>query len=235
MARLVQLGALITDLRAEIGQSQSTALGINYKPVLVRALQSAQNFLDIDHVWPFLRVFADKSMAAGSRYYDLPTNLAFDRITEVRFLWNDIWSQDPLPFGIGLQDYNMYNSDLDVRQDPVQKWDLRDTGTSLQFEVWPLPFSNSTNSLRFIGKRALRAFQNDSDLCDLDSELLIQWAATGLQPKDSPAAMQAQKKALATYMRLKGNSGQANNNRYSFADSAYKEPRTRTPIVTWAR
>lgn len=205
MARLEQLGTLITRLRSEVQQSTQPNLGQNYRDVLVNKLQGAQEFLYHDFFWPFLKTTGDKTLQAGSRYYDLPTGFQPDRVVEIRQKWSGIWGE-PIERGITLDHYNAMDSDLDVRSDPVQAWDFRDNSGACQVEVWPVPASNQTNALRFIGKRALKPFVADNDLCDIDGQLLVLWAAADILGRYKAGELTiVGKRAQDLYLRLKGN------------------------------
>ena len=91
MARGTTLGDLIDDLRAEVGHSIQASLGKAMRDVLIVVLQRTQRRLWNDYSWPFLRVKRDISMATGQRYYNLPSDVTFERIERVEFKWGDRW------------------------------------------------------------------------------------------------------------------------------------------------
>ncbi|TXH12657.1 MAG: hypothetical protein E6R03_12530, partial [Hyphomicrobiaceae bacterium] len=178
MARGVSLSSLLDSLRSDLSQVNQVSMTVLQRPVLVRALQRAQNQLVAlpGWTWPHMKVIEKKTVNAGQRYYDLPTNLDYDRLDKVQHLWGSIWSK-PLVKGISLAQYNIFNSDDDQRADPVQAYDVRDVSGATQVEIWPMPLTSVTDGLAFTGRRALKALNVDTDVCDLDSEILLLYAA----------------------------------------------------------
>lgn len=218
MARLVQLGTLIDDLRAELQDSTQSALGQTNRDILTRHLQATQSYLWLKYSWPFLKVREDLDLSAGLQYYTLPSNIAPESVYEVRQKWSSIWS-DPLDRGIGADQYNSLDSDDDTRADPVQRWDLVSVSNVVQLEVWPLPATNQTDALRVTGKRSLRAFVSDSDTCDLDSELLVKWTAGRILKRRQAAEanfVQAEANEILTSLRVNLTKS---GNRYTFAQA----------------
>lgn len=212
MARNVQLQALVSSLRSEIRDSTSVALGIDQEPMLKQTLMRIQQTLYQDYDWDFLRIKPLKTLSAGQRYYDFPTingfTLNLERIEEVA-VW---YSNQPAKVtrGIGFAEYAQFNSNIDVRSDPVLNWDVVSTGISTstgnidQLEVWPIPASNNM-SLQFIGLRNLRPLIANTDVCDLDDALIYLFAAAEiLTAQKSADADNKLKLANEYYMKLKG-------------------------------
>lgn len=203
MARGTTLSALVTQLRAEIGQSTSSSVGQEFLPRLQEVLRRTQETLYDDYDWPFLFVRdADKAIVAGSRFYDFPTAVNPDRVQTVSVYWGNQW----IPVGFGIdskREYNMYNPTLNQRNDPVLKWDWYADGATLQFEVWPVPASNVT--VRFTGVRPLGALVQDGDAATLDDRLIVLYSAAELRQGQRDADMKL-KLAAARLARLKGNS-----------------------------
>ena len=108
MARGTSLAVLINDLRAEVGHSLQPSLGKATRDVLINQLQRVQRRLWDDYNWNFLKVRRDLSINAGQRYYDLPSDIVFERITRVETKHGDNWSK--LMYGIGADEYNQYLS-----------------------------------------------------------------------------------------------------------------------------
>lgn len=234
MARGVALSSLLDDLRADLAQVTSVNMTVQQKPVLVRALQRAQNMLVATPgwTWPHMKVRPTKNVSAGQRYYDLPTDLDYDRVDKVQHLWSGIWSQ-PLTRGISMADYNTFNSDDDVRSDPVLKWDVVSVSGATQIEIWPMPETSVTAGLRFTGRRALKPLLVDSDVCDLDSEILLLYAAGTYLENVDPAKANAKKsQARDLYNRTVGRAGKTTN-RYTFVDNmeSQSKPETRLVVV----
>lgn len=220
MARGVSLSSLLDSLRAELSEVTQVNLTIQTKPILVRALQRAQSALVVapGFTWSHMRVRETKNVSAGQRYCDIPTSLDYDRIDKVQALWNTIWSR-PLTRGISMDQYNIYNSDNDVRSDPIQRWDIVSISGATQVECWPMPASNTDDGLLFTGRRALKPLLVDSDVCDLDSEILLLYAAgTYLETVDPARANAKKSQAKALFNQTVGRAGKTTN-RYSFADT----------------
>lgn len=188
MARGIALGMLVDMVRSEARHSNNPALGQNVRPSLVQALQRTQETLYEDYDWPFLRVRQDKLTQAGERYYDLPSMINLDRVEKVETKWATEWR--PVSHGIETSDYTTWDSDSDIRVDPVQKWDTFDTGTTVQLEFWPIPVTNG-NIVRFTGIRKLKPLVADTDVCDLDGQMLVLYVAAELLAHQKQADAQA--------------------------------------------
>lgn len=185
MARGKTLEELVTALRAETGYNTLSSASVSQLATFQYHVKRAYDELYDEYDWRFLRVRADKSLAAGQRYYDVPTNLEVETIEQVEVLWNGTWL--PVEAIISMDDYTIYDSDNDERVDPVLKWDIIDTGSGEQVEVWPIPATAGT--LRFHGKKVRSVLAADSDTANLD-DIAIALKAAGniLFPKDRDAA-----------------------------------------------
>jgi hypothetical protein len=196
MARGTQLIQLVTQLRVETGRSDSVALGVDELPALKHLLKRTQENLYDRHPegWAHLRTVFDRiPLLAGDRYYDFPDTLNFDRIEDVA-VWD---SSTPLSItrGIGFEEYAVYDSESDVRAEPACRWDIRWTGSEEQIEIWPVPSTNN-QELQFIGTRKLRDLIENDDVCDLDDQLIVLFAAAELLVK-SDKDLAARKLTLA--------------------------------------
>tara|TARA_R110002073_G_scaffold32236_4_gene97938 strand:- start:5405 stop:6100 length:696 start_codon:yes stop_codon:yes gene_type:complete len=221
MGRGAQLQVLVTDLRAEIGHSTTTNLGVNMLDSLKQVLSRTQDRLWADYDWPFLRSTSDKQLAAGSRYYDIPQTFVLERIESVHVKDGGNWSV--LSPGISLNEYNVYDSDAGDRLSPVLKWEPY--GTS-QIEVWPLPDANGVTStlegyIRFTGIKNLSQLVSDTDTADLDDRLIVLHAAAEFLArqgaKDADAKFQL---AQLHYKRLKARL--STKRRFSMSDAAVR-------------
>jgi hypothetical protein len=194
------LATLLVNLRAELGQSMSSGQATQIEPAHRVKLQRVQRALWHDFNWPHLRVKRDIAIAAGQRLYDLPADLALEKIERVEVKWSGDWL--PVERGISSDDLSAYDSDTDERSDPLLRWD---TAENNQIEVWPVPAANSAQTLRITGIRVLADFTADADLCDVDRDLLVLTAAADLAKyKDDAARFETRARAL--YAKLKGNS-----------------------------
>lgn len=240
MARGTQLLKLVEMLREEVNRATNVAVGNDDLPGLKNKLSRTQEVLWDEYDWPFLRqVFPAKQMQAGERYYDFPVGLSVNRIDD-----NDgtdgpgvvCWfSNLPVPIkrGIGFNEYAIYNSDNGVRQEPALAWDVRWTGAKDQFEVWPVPVTN-TASIQFKGIRKLRPLIADSDVADLDDQMIVLFAAAEiLSRQGSASAPDIGALAKARFARLKGRS-KAGTRTYRLGMSEGQHD-NRFPIVVHAR
>lgn len=205
MARGVQLSQLVTDLQSEIGHSTQAALGRNLRPALINTLQRVQRQLHDDYDWPFLRVREVKQLQAGQKLYDLPTNVQLERVERIEYKTGGKWRK--LDVGVGMDEYNQYDSDVDERASQAMRWEPQVDG---QYEIWPLVDENGVlstleNYVRVVGIRELSNFIADSDTADLDDTLLVLFAATEyLTRQKSPDAEAKSILAQSHYTRIKG-------------------------------
>jgi hypothetical protein len=222
MARGTQLQALVSKLRAEIGQNTNTALGLTELAELQQLLRRHQETLYDEHDWPHLRVRADKVMSAGQRYYDFPATLNLERIQPMAaVLWNGLWS--PVHYGIDpTSHYNQHNSDEDERLDPVLRWAIY---SPTQFEVWPV--SATATTVRFMGTQKLGALTSDSDTADLDDILIVLHAAA---EKRAGKADGKAKEALATRRLYRLLGLQEKGGAFRFGEDMQDTPRRPTTI-----
>lgn len=175
MARGKQLLSLIAQLRAETGRTQNVAVGVDEVENLKVILQRTQELLYEEYEWPHLRVQRTIALSAGQRYYDLPADLNFDRIQDVKLKYNNVYTD--VERGILFDDYSIYDSNAGTpdRSFPVLKWDIRNTGSSEQLEIWPITSQSST--LYLFGTKKLNDLIQESDTADLDDRLIVLFAA----------------------------------------------------------
>lgn len=207
MARNVQLSTMLDRLRAESRHALSPAAGQDIEQRLRNKLRRVQEELYDMFDWPFLRVERTVPLLAGERYYDFESDLNLDRLEEVHVYY----STYPIPIERPITQRHMavYDSDLDERNDPVQRWDIRWTGDAAQFEVWPIPASNN-QYIEFKGIRDLRPLVDDSDVCDLDDTMIVLAAASEvLGAQGAKDAQTMQGKARERFMMMKGRSHSA--------------------------
>ena len=174
------LGSLVEDLRAETRRSLNPAHNSQVRDTQVKTLQHVQEWLWQDFTWPHLRVQRDIPLQAGQRYYDMPEDLDIDRIEKVEVRYNGMWMR--LEVGVSASQYFQYDSDLLVRAWPVTNWQIYEDE---QVEVWPIPDTDMDaatleGTLRFTGIKKLSPLVDDSDRADLDSRLIILYAAADI-------------------------------------------------------
>ena len=203
MARGKQLLSLIAQLRAETGRSQNVAVGTDEVENLKVLLQRTQETLYEEYAWPHMMVQKTITLAAGTRYYDLPTGLNFDRIQDVKLKYNNVYVE--LERGIEFEDYSIYDSNASPveRSFPTLKWDIRDTGSGEQIEVWPVPSQAAT--IYMFGTKNLGDLIQEADTADLDDRLIVLFAAAELlarqKSNDAKIKLSQAEKRLMTLKR----------------------------------
>lgn len=205
MSRGKQLLELVAQLRAETGRSQLVSVGVDEVDNLKELLRRTQEVLYDDYEWPHLRVQREILLHAGDRYYDLPSDLNFDRIQQVKYKYNNVYTD--IQRGINFDDYSVFDSNADTpeQSSPALKWDIRDTGSTEQIEVWPIP--NQTNKLYFFGTKSLSNLIQESDTADIDDRLIVLFAAAEMLTRQkSRDANNKLQQANARYLTLKRNS-----------------------------
>lgn len=171
-------------LRAEARKSTAVNVGVDSYDTLKQTIRRVQYTLYTAYWWPFLRVMPRVVLAAGQRYYDWPSNLSPERVERVDLFWSG--QKAEIEKGIDVENYGVYDSESDERSDPVLKWDIRRTSASVeQIEVWPIPATNG-DKLWFKGLKPLRVLVSDSDVADLDDNLIALFGAVELLPEKAP-------------------------------------------------
>lgn len=201
MARGRTVGELITDLRAETGRSMEPAHGLNDHDRLIAIIRRAYNDCYDAFDWPHLKVTSVKAMAAGQRYYDFPTTIDPERVTGAWLKEGGEYNPEHLPYGIDPGLYSEFDSDADVRSDPVLRWDFYNDGTNVQFEAWPLPASANC-SIKFEGIKKRATLTDEAHIVDIDDAPVLAFAKAYLAPaKDREDMFRL---ALASLNRIKG-------------------------------
>lgn len=198
------LETMVSDLRLETRRSSNRSIGQDEYPALKRLLYRTQFFLFWDFDWPFMRVRRDIQMQQDSRYYDLPVDLDFERVTYIRT--NGLGDQNwrPVERGISVDNYNLYDSDNGDTASPVERWDIIDAGSGDQMEVWPMP-DNSDEILRAEGFKKLGPLFADDDVCTLDDTLIVTLAAAHLMTgEDDKRAKELLTQGNKLYLRMRG-------------------------------
>lgn len=215
MARNTSFGQIVQQLRNEVGRSNAAgSAGVADYDQLKQLLNRHYETLYLDYDWPHLRFITPLiATSAGARYYNIPATLDYERI-ERMVNWVSGRPYD-IERGIETPDYAINDSNNDSRAGLILKWDIRFTGVSEQIELWPIPAAND-QQLQMTGFRKFVRLVADADLCRLDDNLIVSFAAAEVAPKDDK--MTKLKVAQALYSRLKGRTKGAEKT-YSFAKS----------------
>lgn len=205
MARGTSLEVLVNMLRAEVRDLTDVAVGTTNVASHKQLLRRTQRLLYNRYDWPFLKHEPYLDCADGQRFYNAPSGLNLERIISAVVWYGNVPS--PIERGIGYEEYQSYDSDGGIKASPVRKWDWKwnpNTSTS-QIELWPIP-DNNNDRIQFTGLRALSALTADSDLADLDDDLIVLFAAAEIlsakKAEDAPAKLTA---AREHYNTLTGN------------------------------
>jgi hypothetical protein len=209
---------LLSELRAECGYSQNQAHGINNRDSLVQTMKRTQRRLWSGWDWTHLRVSRDMPAVEGMRYYQCPVDLTYERIECAEFKFGGQWV--PLRHGINERNYSIYDPRVNQRSWPIERWDiaedLDDTAGTIDnrsvIELWPVPSDSGIaggdleGNIRFTGIRNLNRFEQDSDRCDLDGDLIVLYSAAEVLMRDRKDDAQAKGQlAQQLHQQLKGN------------------------------
>lgn len=197
------LGGMLAMLKAEARLTQLTAAGLNADASLRQLLRRTQDDLWLEIEWPHLRVWRDITTQAGEQYYDLPADLDFNRIYEVKQKWNNLWRT--VDNGIGEHEYNLYDPEQNRRTDPVNRWQLYNPTAvgatpTQQVELWPLP-ATSGIPVRFRGIQTIQPLVGDSDIAALDDTLLVLICAAEKLTEAKASDAASKSKAAAERLR----------------------------------
>lgn len=202
----VTFGELLEDLKAELAINAAQGASTAQLPRLKRAINSQYRMLYDDFDWPHLRRdFELEVTVAGERYYDPPDGLNVERIEQVNALYNG--QLQPMAAGIEPLDYTSFNSIEGERSDPPYKWAIRypvAPQAATMIELWPIPASNTVKVL-FSGIAAAPILVNDDDVCLLDAETVILYAAAAIAPSaETQKAVSRARERLGQMRRRSG-------------------------------
>ncbi len=203
----------------------------------IRDLQRTQEYLWDDFDWPMLRVERTLQLQAGQRYYSLPDDIHIDRIAKVEVFHDQAYCA--LRAGIDAEHYTVYNSDLDERQWPPQRWRIAEDnqGDLETLEIWPIPDTNADpvtldGTVKVTAIRNLSPLVADTDRADLDDWLIVLYAAADyLTAKGDKSASIKQQQANARYAKLRGS--QSPRKKFTMFGVGQPERVRRVPIAVY--
>ncbi|TDX21888.1 hypothetical protein DFO67_1327 [Modicisalibacter xianhensis] len=178
MARGTTLEQLTVMLKAEIGASPDYAANADMNFVYHQYLRRHYENLYDGWAWPFKRIERDIATAAGQRYYDWPAEIDGEQELEFWVDENGTWIR--LEQGIGPGQYNSYEEG--DRQDYPYRWDWQGED---QFEIWPTAALDGV-TLRIVGTKNPNKLISESDVCDIDDQMVVLYAASELLLRDDP-------------------------------------------------
>ncbi len=177
MARGKTLLKLLQDFRAEIRASGNAAHNASAREGQVVLLNRVQEDIYDRHDWPTLRIERTIDLQAGQRYYDTPADINMDRLENIEVRYGAQWV--PVQYGIDASHYSTWDSYLDERSWPVERWRIYENE---QIEVWPVPAANAVPAtlegrMKVFGIRSLPPLVADSDVALMDDRLIVLYAA----------------------------------------------------------
>lgn len=209
----VSLIKLLDMLRVEVGDSLNPAHGSQMRDRYVMLLQRQQEMLWEEYRWPHLRVWRTFPLQNGQRYYTVPADIPLERVERMEVRWGQRWRE--LYPEITLRDHLVFDSDLDQRSWPIQKWRVHEGHT---VEFWPIPaqdadpdvdsYGNAVGegAIKVWGIRKLAPLVADTDTADLDSQIIVLMAAAEeLLKTNEKLASLKNKKAQDRLNKLIGN------------------------------
>jgi hypothetical protein len=215
MAQGVTLADMTLDLRATLGYSMNVAHGVDQQASLNAALKRTQIELWQIYDWPSLDVMIDVDLPAGQKTVSVPTVAAnppgmdFEHINALYWYTVTDTRRRYIDYGIGPEEYSQSDSNLNVQGGNPVKWQFWGAGAGQPtdtIEIWPIPAA--AYRLTFEGRRALKPLVADTDVCTLDSELIIAQAAIPIMARNRDLTVQTQiQKAQSLMMRIKSRQG----------------------------
>lgn len=204
MARGTLLSTLVAMVRVEVGQTTTANIATQGDVAIQQMLSNKQMLLSTIRDWPFMWHRWDVSVAPGARYVSFPTSdtrgisavINTERPFQVRTFFNRVYLD--LDYGIGPEEFDIRNSDLNEAMDPVERWDfatnIGETANANQFEIWPIPVTAQT--IRFDAQRQPRALVATTDTADFDDILLCYMVSAELLARFEFMAEAKAKEAL---------------------------------------
>lgn len=202
MAGGTQLRDLVRHLRAETRRSLNEGTGQQERDALVLLLRRVQEWLWTDHEWPGQIVERDITLIPGDRLYSYPADLDFEAINDVWARTGTVWAR--MGYGITPDEYSLYDPESGVTAWPPLRWQHRVDEN--QLEVWPTP--SEAGPIRIRGRRRLPAMVDDDDVCTLDANLIVLFAAAELlasqKNESAPAKLSAAQRLYVSIKRRQG-------------------------------
>lgn len=176
MALRKTLEEVVEAVRHEARLSSNSSRGTDHREHIVQLIKRHYQTLAEEHDWIHLELkrndsAARKVLQAGSRIYSFPSSVNVQKIDGCWVKHSGVWK--PVAYGIGREQYSVYDPADDERTDPVERWAFHDDD---EFEVWPIPATNGTadddGEIAFEGQRAIEQLTSDSARLDMDDILV---------------------------------------------------------------
>lgn len=190
------LSAMVQMFRLETGQAIQLAQGTQTREHVKHALNRVQETLYGDFDWPFLHIYREETFQPGEVRYSWPDDMV---VEDVRQLWDRMTERYvPITYGITMEDRNTRS--VGERSDPALKWLIVD---ARQYEIWPTPAAQRKGMIE--GYRAYVKLSSEDDICILDDNLIVLYAAAEwLARNKMPDATAKLETAKRLRIRLQG-------------------------------
>jgi hypothetical protein len=152
-------------LKAELGHDLTAGVAAATDTMLQYQLDMQIKLLATEYDWPFMETRATVPLLRGTRYYNLPATLSYERKVRAFVSWNDVWID--VTYGIGESEWNSADTAESDWTSPARSWNFFGAG---QFEIWPVPDVAQTFSLQ--GQAVLGSIVA-GDACVLDDVLVV--------------------------------------------------------------
>jgi hypothetical protein len=175
----VSLAVIRNEVLIEAGYSTEAGHAAYSKERIDQLINRQERRLALDPSldWPALKFEQSVTIAANSRYGNLPSDITFTMISTAHVAFGDDWL--PLYHGIEMEHRSIYNENQ--RAEPVMRWEIQHPGDA-QFEVWPVP--STVQTIRFSGQKAFGAMARDDDTCAIDADVLVMTVAAQILGRD---------------------------------------------------
>lgn len=184
MRKGITRSVLRAEVYLEAGYPTLAAQTVQMDPIVNQMLNRMERQLALKHSWVMRTFEVEKTVNADVQFADMPATLTdFTMVNEVWCLFGTQWL--PVTYGIGAAERSLFTADM--RSTPIQRWEwyTKDPTPEVpSFEVWPIP--GQAQVLRFVGEEAAGLMANDSAVCVLDADALVQAVAGELIAKKNP-------------------------------------------------
>lgn len=173
---------IVQQVRVEVNDVLDPAQNVDSQRRYELLVDRRQQEIGQKYDWPQLRERAVIDVAAGRRFIQLPSPLTNQRLRRIEVFWSGKWLPLPIQQGITSVEFEIQDSELDERRDPIERWDFKGTA---ELEVWPIP--QSPQRLRVTGSRDPNKLTSPSSRAEIDDTAIILLTAAHLLQATDPA------------------------------------------------
>lgn len=180
----VTLATLRKEVQIEAGLSTQAGHAVYTKERIDQLLRRIERIMATEDDWPAVPLEVDVTVNADSQYGTVPAGMTFTEIRTAHVAYGSEWL--PVGYGIGARERTIHSTA--DRVEPLRKWQIVAPGAS-QFEVWPIGSVDQT--IKFTGQKSVGGFNDDTDTCTLDADVLVMRTAAYILGRDNKADAQA--------------------------------------------